>query len=475
MIQPVQQNHLALDRLIAEKSTSSTLSEKIWTVVSVILFPIGLYRVTCHLVAKYIFSPYIVGSSSSYVRLLHNHKEAIELANDTFLICMSDREVALERKAIKTKDGLTLDGLHIIHSSQRDLPVEEQKYLIYILPAKGIWQQKISELLDLSKATNRNILCVNYRATGASKLVRPSSFEDLFCDIESSLASLTGVLKDNTVLYAHSIGCATALHLADKCDMRAVVQNTFHSLQDLAELYSRPLINTILKNQLVSLQKEQELPITDRKTGESRITKLSLLSRVLYSAKDAFFSLPHLVVRVSYFCLSFLDNLVSCKLKLALLDLKEIGRTALIDLILTITGIVAIPFSLFSSRINRFNGSLKCGYLKRPALVTFLQSKKFIWLAKKILETTGWTANNTEKALRIGKERLFIVQVKHDRTIPYEFSLAKALRESDPSFTIHEFMDHPLEEDKDHHGFMASPALIARHATDKELLEFLSH
>jgi hypothetical protein len=125
--------------------------------------------------------------------------------------------------------------------------------------------------------------------------------------------------------------------------------------------------------------------------------------------------------------------------------------------------------------MNKFNGRLKSNYLTRPALKTFAESPKFIWLAKKILRETGWSVDNAKTALKIGKANLFIVQVKYDKTIPYKFSLAKALTKLDPRFKIHGFEDHPLEEDKDHHGFMASPALKTRHASDYELLEFLKN
>jgi hypothetical protein len=474
MLLPIQQHPVPLNRLIQEKSRSFSFSEKIWNVVSLIFFPIGIYRVACHLIAKYQFSPFILGSSSSYVRLLNNHEQAIKALTTPYLTSISDIDITIKKQTVKTSDGLTLDGVHITHKEQSTLPREKQKYLVYVLPAKGIWQQKISELIQLSKATKRSILCVNYRATGASTLKRPSSFKDLFCDIETSLASLTGILKENTVLYAHSIGCSTALHLAHKYKMKAVIQNTFHTLEGLTELYSKTLVRKIIRDQILSVQEQQELPIEDKKTKEVKKVRLSFSKRVSYALKDSFLSLPHLIVRVSYFCLSLLDNLIRCQTEKASLDLKEIGKTVLIDLALTISGVIAIPVSLFSNRVNQFNGSLKSKYLNRPALATFAESPKFIWIAKKILDATGWSVNNTKTALAIGKENLFVVQVKHDKTIPYEFSLAKALQKVDPSFTIHTFEDHLLDQDADQHDFMASPALQARHSTDQELLRFLS-
>lgn len=474
MLLPIQQSSPSLERLIPDKSEPFSLKKKIWDVVSVILFPIAIYRIGCHLTAKYLFSPYILGASSSYVRLLNRHKDAIENMNEAHLNSISDSDIRIEKRKIKTNDGLTLDGVHITHTEQSNLNPNKQKYLVYVLPAKGIWQQQITELVSLSKATKRNLLCVNYRATGASAFQRPSSFKDLFCDIESSLRSLTGVVKENTIFYAHSIGCATALHLSYKYKMKAVIQNTFHTLEGLAEIYSKPLVKTVIKNKLLSLQKQQELPIENKRAKEIKITKLSLSERITYALRDTLFSLPHLALRVTYFSLSFLDNLISYKTKKALSDLKEIGKTILVDLTLTITGVVAIPISLISNRMNQFNGSLKMKYLTQSALATFIESPKFIWLAKKILQATGWTINNTKTACAIGKENLFIVQARFDKTIPYEFSLANTLLKADPRFTIHQFSDHPLDKDKDHHDFMASPALTARHKTDQELLQFIS-
>ncbi len=473
MSMSVQKVYLPFDKLIPEKSEPTSLFQRIWDAICLILFPIGIYKLTCHLIAKYQFSPFILGSSSTYVRELHHHKEEIETKNDTYLASLSDKEISAKKVQIKTKDGLYLDGVQITTNTQRTLDLHQQKYLVYILPAKAIWQQQLPELIALAKATKRNILCVNYRATGASSFSRPSSFKDLFCDIESSLGTLKGILKENTVLYAHSLGSATALYLSNKYKMKAVVQNTFHTLEGLTKLYSIPLINTIDKNQKIALKKQQELPIRAKKTSKAIITKLSLSKRVIYSLEDAFLSLPHLALRVTYFFLSFLDNICSLNFKKAKLDLKEIVKTICIDLTLTITGITAIFISLFSNQMNKLNGNLKNAYLERPALKTFAESPKFIWLAKKILKATGWSIDNAKMAQKIGKENLFIVQVIKDKTIPYEFSLAKALRTLDQTVKIHDLSDLLQDTQEDSHGFMASPTLKNRHTSDHELLKFL--
>lgn len=468
-------NQKSIDVLISEDWAKPRYTEKLWKVVSAILFPIGLYQLACHCLAKYGFSQFILASSSKAVQLAHNHKQCIEEKDQTYLD--SESAGTAKKITVRTKDGLDLDAVRIISQEQKDRPPEEQKWLIYVLPAKAIWQEvfkpasnmELTGLLDLAEATGKNVLCVNYRATGAnaltSALSRPGSFNDLFIDIESGLKTLTGVRPQNIKFFAISLGSTIALHLANKYREIpiTIVQNAFQNLALLAEGFSIYLIKYVDK------VLDNRIKI---ETGE--IKKPSLFQRIRFSLEDTFLSLPHLALRVTYFFLTFLNNILHCQIKEAGIDFFEIGKTLVIDTVLTITGLISLPLSLFTNKINQLNGLLKEFYLTHSAIKTIVRSPKFIKLAIHILQTTGWVIDNAKVALAIGKDRLCIVQVPpgNDKTIPYKASLAKAVLEIDSTFPVHHCEGYEFDPEKDHHNHMASPVRI-RHATDQFVAQAL--
>ncbi len=477
-------NQRSIDLLINEDWAKPRYNEKIWKVVSLILFPIGIYQFTYHCLAKYAFSQFILASTSGAVQLAHKHKEAIEEMDQSYLHRESDGSA--EKVSVRTRDGLNLDAVRIISQEQKDLPPAEQKWLIYILPAKAIWQEvfqskpdmELTALLDLAKATGKNVLCVNYRATGGSTLSRPASFDDLFLDIESGLKTLKGVLPQNIKLFSISLGGTVALHLANKYPEipMTIVQNAFQSLALLANDYSKYLIKYVIKIVNEDVLRQQELPILNSRTGVESSKKLTLFQRMTYSLKDAFLSLPHLVLRVTYFFFSFLNHLFHYQVNQAGEDLLEIGKTLVIDTVLTISGLISLPLSLFTNKINQCNGHLKGFYLIHSAIIESVKSPKFVDLAVHILDRTNWIIDNANVALSIGKDRLCIVQVPPgtDRTIPYEASLAKAVSERYPEFPIHNCRGHEFTQGKDHHDHMASPVPEPpRHETDEVVREAL--
>ena len=473
-------NQKSIETLISEDWARPRYKETIWKVVSTLLFPIGLYQATCHCLAKYGFSQFILASSSEAVRLKHKHKQLIEENNQDYL----DRESSgtAKKTTIRTRDGLNLDAVRIINQEQAELRPEDQKWIIYVLPAKAIWQEifkstpdmELTGLLDLARATQKNVLCVNYRATGGSTLSRPGSFDDLFIDIESGLKTLEGVRPKNIKFFAISLGSTIALHLANKYPEipMTVVQNAFQNLALLAKDFSTYLINYVTKVLDERVKGEQELPIYNKRTEKHEIRKLSLPQRIRYSLEDTLLSLPHLALRVTYFFFSFLNNIAHCQIRKAGIDLIEIGKTVLIDTALTVTGLASLPLSLCTNKINQFNGMLKGFYLTHSAAITFVQSPKFIQIAIQILKTADWIIDNAKAVLALGKTRVCVVQVPHDKTVPHKASLEKAVLEIDPSFPIHHCDGHEFDQAKDHHNHMASP-VHSRHATDDAVAQAL--
>lgn len=373
-----------------------------------------LERVCRGFVKKY-FSTFIIGSCSPVVRKNHRHdywtKKNITSPG--------------EKVTIQTPDGILLDGVQIIADEQKSLPPEKQKWLYYILPAKMIWQQifspneqtpEMTHLTTLAKQTGRNVLCVNRRGTGNSSPIRPQSFEDLFLDDDSALHSLKGVLPENTILYAHSIGSTPGLYLAMRYDMKVVVQNTFYRLPLLGKYFARYLVSIVDKFLNRQLHYQQ--------------TASLIWKRIFYSTIDAFLSIPHLVLRVTFFFFSCLEHLLSCYWENAIQDLLTIGKTIILDSYLTLLGCINILISLFTNNLNIYSAHLKESYIKHSALKQLAQSSKFIWLAQKILSVAGWNFDNAHAVNSLASRgKVFVVQVPYDKTIPKDVSVAERLFE----------------------------------------------
>ncbi len=430
----LRQSNIFFDKQIQFTLKQSKIKDHIWNIASAILFPIGLYRLSCYYVSKHIFSPFILASSSEYIKKKFEHAKLVK-----------ETDLTLFKDVVATRISHKLDGVQIRKEGN-------QKWLIYVLPTGSIWQQILeTELLPLARESGRNVLCVNYRSTGANPINRPSSFNDLYEDVESALLTIEEDLGDDTVFYGHSLGCATALHLALKFGRRAVAQNTFGLFENLAEPYRKHL-HSSTSRYLSKLIEEQQN------------------NKLKFALIDTFLSLPHLVFRVTYFTLSLLDNILHLEGKNSVLDIREIGKTILIDTILTITGLVSLILYPCANRINQFNAELKSNYLSRSAPLTFISSSKFVWLAKKILNSSGWYVDNALTALKLGKDRVFVVQAPCDQKLESKYTLAYALANSD--IPIHTFQDHELDTTRCHHDYLASPAL-ERHQTDRELRKFL--
>jgi hypothetical protein len=388
----------------------------------------SLQEITCHpcrYIAKNVFSSEIIASSSEALR--SKHKEVIQSITD-------DSLRGAQKLSLSGQDGIKLDAVEIKRTGTT-------KWLLCVNPTAAIWQSRLPKLLELSEKMNVNVLCVNYRATGKSEKRRPTSFNDLFSDVETGLEKLIkdGISKDNIIMYGQSIGCVTALHLGEKHKLKVVAQNTFSLLSCMfkasAKIFGSRKVNKIL----ISLHLQEGFttvkdPQGNPQKGESKPARL--LHRVKFSLEDAFLSLPHLALRVSYFFLSFLDNIfLQQEWALAGKDLIEIGKTVAIDTTLTITGFLSLLISPCSNKLNQLNAKLKSFYLTRSAIRTYTNSPKFIWLAEKILTSSGWVADNVKLAKAVGHQRLFIVNAHHDKKVPAEDSLGHVM--SDHGHVVH--------------------------------------
>ncbi len=417
----------------------------------------SLQEITCHpcrYIAKEYFSSYIIGSSSDYVRKNKNHSELIARVDDAYL-----QARGAKKETFTTTDRVKIDAVRITRP-------DATKWLLCINPSKAIWQERLEDLLKLSEKTNTNILCVNYRATGASDKKRPTSFDDLVLDVDSGLQKLEseGIQKNNIILYAQSIGCVIALRLATERKMKAVVQNTFALFRLMIKPFSKLLITTLHRG--LHGKVERQNGIISKRISKTEIQKEKrtprIKQRILFSLEDTFLSLPHLIFRVTYFTLSMLDNLIITRnFYLAKKDFIEIGKTIAIDTTLTLTGALSLLTSPFTNRVNNINSKIKSLYLGRSAILTFANSPKFLWIAENILTSSGWIANNAALAKSLSTSDLFIVQAHSDLTVPRELSLGHHV--SDSNHTIHRPNEDRAYPDDQHDVVLdpsASPALM---------------
>lgn len=417
----------------------SPYKDIIWDIVSAILFPIGLYRITSYLLGKYVVSQLLLPSSSF---VMHKWFPPEEL-NTPFAI------------TLETSDGIKLDSVKIKH--QNLLAPSEERWIVCILGNEGRWQNSYNDLLFLAHHTALNVLCINPRGVGNSTYIHPSSFEDLFSDVDTGVLHLLneGVLSNNIVLHGHSLGGASALHVASRRGLAAIAQNTFakvdqvipHHLNAFAEITSDFL------NRLSTVQQNP--------------AARDLLWLLLFSAKDLLFSLPHLAIRVTYFFFSMLENLVCCEFKEAIKDLMEIGKTLFIDTVLTITGFISLIALPFTKKVHALNGTLNSFFLERAALPRVLASPKTAWLAKQLLTCTGWNADNYTAASRL--RNVFVMHPTEDHVIPYTASLPVALRDG---LSPHTLTSYDLHPDADHNTIIL-PAASSSNTVNKALATFL--
>ena len=423
----------------------------------------GISSWVCKQISTHFLSRYAIGSSSSGFK--KGTKTYVDELNNDYLAKKTN--VAASQVFFDSPEGHKLDGVKIFNLQEQRKTPAEQKWLVYVLPSKAIWQtlfeenppvttdpsrtpkrvqKKKTHLIELAERTGRNVLCVNYRGTGGSTGVRPSSFTHLTNDVICGINSLEGAKLENIMLWGRSIGGFPASMVSSITGCPLILQNTADTFIALGKPHSIRLINDIKKNFINNLERQ--------KAGKRRLTFL---------ATDAFLSLPHLAFRVTYFFFRMLENIVRLNPE-SLTDLKEIAKTICIDTILTITALTGLITFPFSRPIDQFNAKLKQLYKDRLALACIVESDKFIWCAERILTCSGWEQSNAELVDKMDPNKVFIVQVYHDQTIHKPANLSTGLEKiGSTKHRINKFdVTNPETESKenpieDPHEAMASP------------------
>lgn len=394
-----------------------------------------------HIFGKYISSRFVLPSSSNSCRNNFVTKYLLQTTTDASLaaeISEMSNVSSAKQVTVVTDDEIKLDGVEIIAKEQEGLPPEMQKWSILVLPNLTLWQQICHLfLIPFTNSTGINLLCVNYRMTGNSQKNRPSSFNEACLDPDGALQTLfkRGVLPKNILMQGISFGAVPVLYLADHYKKQGIslmhlVQNTFKKVQDVIPEGLHRIGKSFYNSRLERILRQES----------SETTKVD---RALLALRDAFFSLPHLALRIRLLATCILGNLLTCKLTAVKDNLIDLSKTVVFDVILTLSGFISFFLSPFTNRLNRFNASLNRYFLDNSLLIAFITSSKVEKFAKKIVSYSGWDANNEEVIERLQEGYIFFTPT--DSYIKEASSLATPFRTR--SFPNLQIISLPEEDD----------------------------
>lgn len=140
-----------------------------------------------------------------------------------------DREFSISKEfaeevSFTTHDRVKLNGFEIRHSSQINMPANQQKWMVCFMAKDDLYENALPRLQNMSEAIGCNILTFNYRGVGESQDTSRKSFlsphlieEDLIADGQAAVDFLVkkGVQLDHILLHGHSQGGAVATQVAN--------------------------------------------------------------------------------------------------------------------------------------------------------------------------------------------------------------------------------------------------------------------
>jgi hypothetical protein len=203
-----------------------------WNVLSVIVFPIGLGRLSGMLVRN------IARSLILPAQFRFNPKNAsiswLDYKREAFI---NDRTNHAQQVTIETADGVKLDNLVIHNPEQNETPANEQKWVVYFMGNACCYEECLEEMKELSQRTGANVLIGNPRGVFRSEGLATKS-KQLILDGEAKVQYLKnlGVDTKNILLHGHSLGggIATAVavnHQEEGHEMNLCNDRSFASLQ----------------------------------------------------------------------------------------------------------------------------------------------------------------------------------------------------------------------------------------------------
>lgn len=207
-----------------KQSPCDSVNKVIWNIVSLILFPIGIFRFALYLLNKHLISKILLPSSIEWIKKARPLPDINEIEET-----LNKGRTIITKLTIKSAEGIDLDGVSVVSHKQEVLPKNEQNWVIYASGNSGSWQITMEHFINLSHTCGVNVICINYRGTRDSSRIQPLSQKDLLSDLEQCVLTLNkeGVPLYRMAVEGHSLGGALALHLGAKYQIPTIVQNTF--------------------------------------------------------------------------------------------------------------------------------------------------------------------------------------------------------------------------------------------------------
>lgn len=153
---------------------------------------------------------------------------------------------------IRTADDVDLDAFAIMNKAQDILPVNEQKWMIFLNPNASCYERNLNELTLLSEHTGASLLTSNYRGVMRSQGSATSS-HDLVLDGEAFVQYLLsrGIPSHNILIHGFSLGGAVATevvanHQIEGQEMHLCNDRSFSTITDVLKAWTSNIIGTIV-------------------------------------------------------------------------------------------------------------------------------------------------------------------------------------------------------------------------------------
>lgn len=192
-------------------NTKTSKAKRIaFNVVSTIIFPIGLARVSRFCLGK------LVGIPVLPAQIIFQKKRLDDIRKQNLRIVNSRTGFKDVRLTIETADRVKLDTMKILNPAQTNKAAHEQKWIVFFPPNGMAYEQLIPIATQISNDTGANIYLGNYRGVGYSQ-GSPSRSKDLILDGEAMVQYLHNHEKvpfKNMIVQGWSLGGAIATEVA---------------------------------------------------------------------------------------------------------------------------------------------------------------------------------------------------------------------------------------------------------------------
>ncbi|NGX53456.1 MAG: Multifunctional-autoprocessing repeats-in-toxin [Chlamydiae bacterium] len=162
---------------------------------------------------------------------------------------LRDNKASAEQITVETADGVKLDTLVWHNSEQERLPADQQKWIIHFNGNCMCYEERLDSLKELSNDSGASVYLFNYRGVMRSE----GSFErthDLVVDGEALVQYLLnqGVREDNILIHGLSLGGAAGVEVA--ANHRRMHHCNERSLSTIPNFLKGMLTTTLLPRRL---------------------------------------------------------------------------------------------------------------------------------------------------------------------------------------------------------------------------------